>query len=162
MATVATLTQVAQANMGQATPFTLAVQNTGGAAILVQGIQLTARTGNGQTPAPCVFGQITAFPAASSPQVNGSQFNVSIGAGATTYFNFSASFFGPGLKGGPTQPQNTFLVQAFVTDSVNGVTSSTQRQVILNAPIDGGLPENPAVSTGQLNFSTAQNSALAL
>lgn len=163
MALTAALTQVNQANFGNVTNFTLAVSNSGSDAVNVTGISPWARTPSG-VAAPCNLVGPQVFPGVSVPQVGGSQFNVQIPGLGTVYFGFSGSFFGPGIKGGPTQPQNVFSVGCDLTASDGTSFSAGSLLVALNSPTfgKGSQPPNPAVSVGQLNYSSPANSGLGL
>lgn len=166
MAMTSTLTQSQTAQMGLPTNFVLAITNGGGAAVVVKSITPTVTRADGVKYDGCAISQMMASPSLSSALVGASQFNVSISAGATTYFAFSICFYGPAISGGPTAPNQQFLVDCFC--SYDDATSSgclSAKLVNLNQPQFGpapGAPPNPVPAIGQLDFQTPASSALAL
>lgn len=163
MALTAALTQVNQANFGNPTTFTLAVSNSGTDAVNVTGIAPWARARRGpHAPVNIMTPQV--FPGVSVPQVGGSQFNVQVPGSGTVYFSFGACFYGPGIKGGPTQPQDVFMVGCDLNASDGTSFSAGSLMVALNSPSfgPGSQPPNPTVLTGQLNYSSPANSGLGL
>lgn len=181
MTMTAVLTQSAPAMMGQACTFVVAVKNSGASqvellsmapvvtsAALAPGgslINTQALPVAWQPSTACTIGPIVAPIGLGNAQVGGSQFNVPVGAGATVYFSFQVSFFGPGIQGSPAQPKAGFLIT--VECSADDGTSfiAPPLDVQLNMPQLGQqmAPQSQLIPpVGSLQFSTKANSALML
>lgn len=165
MAMSALLTQQYQANFGSPTNFTAAITNTSGATVNVNSIQPMATEKNGARAACCNFGTVAAPPGTSIAQVGGSQFNVAVLAGATVYFQFSASFFGGAVAGATALGNNVYLVSVMCQSSDGSVFQSPSLSVELNQPQFGlspGSPPNAPVVITSLNFAVPANTAFTL
>lgn len=164
MAMTATLSQRLPAIFGQDTDFVLTVSNSGASAVNVTSIQPIVTTAAGGPAPGCNISGPYAAPGVATAQVFGSQFNVQVGASASVAFVFSVQFFGPAIGGVPSTPLSQFTVGATCAASDASVFGPVPLNLVLNRPNfgAGSSPPNPAVSPGQLNYSGAVNSALAL
>lgn len=147
MALFVTVSQAAAAMFGQPTNFIITATNTAADAIAVSSVSVAVVGGDGK-PTTAVNVSPPTFPPGASNSITGSS--------GTLVMPFSAAFFGSGVAGQASTPNNRFFLTATVTAGTLTTTSETIF-VALASPV-WGAPPNPTVTIQSLQFTSPYNS----